>query len=304
MQRGVALSVLLHATVFAVAYVGVPHLRREPPILETPIMVEIATVSELSNPPPPAPEPAKEAKAKPEAPKPPPEPPKARPAPPPPAPPPEPEPAPKVAALPPPPEAKPKAEKKPEPKPEPEAKPKPRSSPVLANAKPLKKPPPPDAFASVLRTLEELKQRPPKPKDKPPEEKGKPKDEKTETFEQQIAKALTAPSRPHDPSRPLAISEIDLVRQQIIKCWNVPAGAKEAWNLVVEVSVVMNPDGTVRDARVQDAGRMARDPFYRAAAESALRAVKNPRCQPFKLPPEKYDQWRDMVLNFDPREML
>jgi hypothetical protein len=296
----------LHATVISVAYFGVPRLLREPPPPETPIMVEIATIAEVSNPPPPAPEPPKEWKARTEAPKPPPppEPPKAKAEPPPaPPPPPEPEPAPKVAALPPPPEAKPKAEKKAEPKPEPEAKPKPAPSPVLAKVKPPKKPPPPDAFASVLKTLEDLKRQPPKPKE-PPEEKAKPKEEKSETFEQQMAKALTQPRRAHDPNRPLAISEIDLVRQQILKCWNVPAGAKEAWNLIIEVSVDMNQDGTVRNAKVQDAGRMIRDPFFRAAAESALRAVLNPRCQPFKLPPEKYEQWRAMVLNFDPRDML
>ena len=42
-------------------------------------------------------------------------------------------------------------------------------------------------------------------------------------------------------------------------------------------------------------------PFFQAAAESAVRAVFE--CQPYAMPPQKYDQWRDMVLNFDPRQM-
>jgi hypothetical protein len=46
------------------------------------------------------------------------------------------------------------------------------------------------------------------------------------------------------------------------------------------------------------------DDFYRAAAESALRATKNPKCQPLPLPLDQYDQWRNMVLNFDPKDML
>jgi hypothetical protein len=49
---------------------------------------------------------------------------------------------------------------------------------------------------------------------------------------------------------------------------------------------------------------MKSDPFFRSAAESALRAVLNPRCNPLRLPPEKYEQWQTMTLNFDPREMF
>ena len=39
-----------------------------------------------------------------------------------------------------------------------------------------------------------------------------------------------------------------------------------------------------------------------AAAESALRAVRG--CQPFHLPPESYEGWRDIEWVFDPRQML
>ena len=49
---------------------------------------------------------------------------------------------------------------------------------------------------------------------------------------------------------------------------------------------------------------MTADPFFRSAAESALRAVLNRRCQPFKLPPEKYDIWKLMILSFNPKEMF
>lgn len=94
------------------------------------------------------------------------------------------------------------------------------------------------------------------------------------------------------------------MRQQIEQCWVVPAGAREAENLVVQLRVEMNPDGTVRTAEIQDRARMASDSFYRAAAESARRAVLNPRCSPLRLPPEKYNAWKTLVLNFDPKEMV
>ncbi|MAF94789.1 MAG: hypothetical protein CMM60_03420 [Rhodospirillaceae bacterium] len=151
-----------------------------------------------------------------------------------------------------------------------------------------------------MKTVEKLKNRRP-PKEKKKEDK---KPEKKEAFEQQMAQALMSRTAPHDLSRALAISEIDLVRQQIRECWSLPAGAKEAENLSIEIRMAMNPDGTVRQARILDQGRLKSDPFFRAAAESALRAVLNPRCNPLKLPPEKYQQWQNMILIFDPRDMF
>jgi hypothetical protein len=72
---------------------------------------------------------------------------------------------------------------------------------------------------------------------------------------------------------------------------------------VVSIRVEMNADGTPRSAVIQNAGQMQANPFFQAAADSARRAVLNPRCQPFKLPAEKYDHWRTMTLIFNPKEM-
>ena len=303
MRRGIIYSVLFHAVVLTVGYYGMPSLRRLPPAMDAPIVVELVSVAEVTNTPPPEAKPESKPEPKPE-PKPakvepPPEPAKAEPPPPP--------PEPEVAAVPPPPEeppkAKPEPKPKPKPKPKPEAKPKakprPKTPPRLAKVKPRRKPRPPDVFASVLKTVEDLKPRPPKPKEKTEKKK-----KAEESFEAQVAKALRSQARRHDIDRPITISEIDLVRRQIARCWNLQAGAKEAENLIIEIFVDMNPDGTVRHARIQNTDRVAGDPFFRAAAESALRAVLNPRCQPFKLPRDRYDRWQTMALIFDPKEMF
>jgi outer membrane biosynthesis protein TonB len=100
----------------------------------------------------------------------------------------------------------------------------------------------------------------------------------------------------------MTMSEIDAVRRQIERCWNVPAGAKDAKNLVVDIHVAMNPDGTVREATVVDQARMQSDGSFRRAAESARRAIY--LCQPLKLPPEKYLLWQDMTLSFNPSQIL
>jgi hypothetical protein len=291
MRDALVYSVLSHAVIMVIGYFGLPYIQREAVLTDTPIMVEIVNVSELTNAPPPKPEKKPPPKVEKKPPPPPKKPSQTAAPPPPPSPPPK---DPEVAALP----AEPKPQAKPKPKPE--AKPKPKPIRKLAKAKPRRKPKPPDAFTSVLRTVEKLKNRPP-PKENKKEDK---KPEKKETFEQQMAQALMSRTARHDPLRSLAISEIDLVRQQIRECWSLPAGAKEAENLSIEIKMAMNPDGTVRQARILDQNRLQSDPFFRAAAESALRAVLNPHCNPLKLPPEKYQQWQNMILIFDPRDMF
>ncbi len=293
MQKAFGYSILLHVSVLAVGYVGLPYIQTSPLLTDTPIMIEIVNVDDATNAPPPKPEkkPEPEAKKEPPPPKKPPAAPKAAAPPPPP-------PKEEVAALPP--EPEPKAKPVPKPKPKPKAEKTPKPPRMLAKVKPRHKPKPPDAFQSVLKTVEKLKDRR-MPKDK---KENKKKEEKKESFEQQMARALASRTAKHNPLRPLAISEIDLVRQQIRECWSLPAGAREAQNLSIEIGMAMNPDGTVRQARILDQTRLRGDPFFRAAAESALRAVLNPRCNPLKLPPEKYQQWQTMTLIFDPSQMF
>jgi hypothetical protein len=101
----------------------------------------------------------------------------------------------------------------------------------------------------------------------------------------------------------LTTSELDLVKQQIEACWNPPAGARDAKDLTPEFRVYMNQDGTIRSASQLNPERNS-DPFFQAASDSALRALRSPRCQPLKLPPEKYDQWQTFTITFDPTDLL
>ncbi len=322
LQRSLILSVLFHAAVVGAAYIVVPNLRTEIGDSEDVVVVELVNIAEETNAPramlepEESPEPEKIAEPEPE--------PEPEPVPPPPAPEPEvkapePEPAPppaepepEIAALPPKPEPEPEPvpepepEKKAEPEPEPKPEPKPEApepSQVLAEAKPKKKPKPPDPFASVLKTLEELKNQPPPAEEDAAEEKKE--EDKKPSFEEQIAQALQVKStKAADMSKPISISVREAVAAQLRRCWIVPAGAKNAEELIISIRVDMNPDATVRNSLILDMERALTDPFYRAAAESALRATKNPRCQPLPLPLDQYEQWRTMTLNFNPQDML
>jgi hypothetical protein len=98
------------------------------------------------------------------------------------------------------------------------------------------------------------------------------------------------------------LNEIDAFRAQMRRCWNPPSGARNAEDLIVQVRVSLAPNGMISAGpKVMNRAQLG-DPFFRAAAESVLRAIR--RCQPFKMPPEKYAAWRDIELKFDPGKML
>ncbi len=102
----------------------------------------------------------------------------------------------------------------------------------------------------------------------------------------------------------MTMSEEDALRRQLERCWNVPFGAKDAQDMVVEIFMVINPDRTLREARVVNISRYNSDSFFRAAADSALRAVRNPLCSPFELPADKYDLWKTTTVTFNPSQMF
>lgn len=98
----------------------------------------------------------------------------------------------------------------------------------------------------------------------------------------------------------LSIGEIDALRRQISRCWNPPVGVIEAERLTVRIGLELNQDGSLAaPPRVLD---RSSDPVFTIAAEAATRAVA--RCQPYSLPADKFHVWREINVNFDPREIL
>lgn len=108
-----------------------------------------------------------------------------------------------------------------------------------------------------------------------------------------------------NPELPLSMSEVDAIINQISKCWAVPAGARNAEDISVLLRISLAIDGTVTSVKIVEQSRYnkADETFFRAAADAAVRAVKG--CSPLKnLPPEKYKNWSELELNFDPQEMF
>ena len=190
---------------------------------------------------------------------------------------------------------------------------RPRSKPNSRKAKrpkanrlqvaPRPKPRPKPKFASMmLKTVQKLKDAPtPKPKNK------------KESFNE---KMLARMNRKQQSSlaevsesslgEKLSISEIGAIKRQIERCWFVPAaiGAKDVGDMLVQIHIRLNPDGTLRKSQIVDRFLFETNAAYKAVAESALRAVRNPQCNKFKLPLQKYNIWKDIVLRFNPSDMV
>lgn len=99
-------------------------------------------------------------------------------------------------------------------------------------------------------------------------------------------------------SNDAAAIDISVVRGTIRPCWNTTGLKTQA---VVPIVVQMGRDARPLRAEPRDKVAYGKDSDYRAAADAAVRAVMNPRCQPWPLPPEKYESWRVITLNFDSR---
>ena len=106
---------------------------------------------------------------------------------------------------------------------------------------------------------------------------------------------------PKGLAQQLSMSELDALRARLAQLWNPPVGASNPEELVVQIRILLKPDGTL--AAPPGVISYGRSTLAVAARDSAVRAVL--RGQPFDmLKPEHYDQWKDIEITFDPREMI
>jgi outer membrane biosynthesis protein TonB len=281
MRTGIVFSALLHVVAFALGYLAWPALRREmdapdPQILEVEL-VSIDSVNRVpaelvrEEPSPPTPEPKPEPEPQPQPP---------------------PEPAPvklAEASLPPP--LEPPPVEKPALKPPQKEALKPAPKPI---AQPKAKPKPPQRFdadrvaALIDKSLKAQAQSQPAQQDK-------------------LAAAVRASQPASLDGKRLTATLAAVLKAQVTRCWALDPGMRDIDNMQVQILVQFNEDGTIigmpqiAPAFQQRFNDPAQAPF-RVFAESARRAVQ--RCAPYDLPREMYAEWRNVQLNFDPREVI
>ena len=134
----------------------------------------------------------------------------------------------------------------------------------------------------------------------------KQKDTKQTNLEDVVEKDYEALDSTPSLDKRLTLSEEDAIRAQFMQCWSVPLGIPYDETMIVKIKIFLNTDGSLlKPPEVVQHERMNKpgEKYFRTLAESALRAVR--RCDPIKAPEaERYDNWKNLQLNFDPREIL
>jgi len=233
-----------------------------------------------------------------------------------------------------PPAPKPKVEAKTEPKPE--IKPEPKheaKAEAKSETKTTEKPKPaqkPDQIAQELKKEEAKK--PPKPKKKTPQfrpdqiAKELERDERKPTreaprFDANQVAALLDKREPQRQSATgatlngnvalgtaaghaavLSQSELDALRAKLISLWNPPAAVStNPDQYVVTIHIRLTRDHRLIGA--PDVLSSGQGPLFDATRDSAVRAVIE--AQPYDmLSQATYDQWKDITLTFNPREVF
>lgn len=151
-----------------------------------------------------------------------------------------------------------------------------------------------------------------KPADKPAEKPAETPRKDEASIDAALAEAMgggeePAAEKPASPARsgpPVTSGEKDAFRVAVQQCWNVGALSSDALSTTVTVAMSLSQDGK------PDAGSIrmiessgGTDAGARQAFEAARRAIIRCGARGFPLPPEKYDQWREVEMVFDPSGM-
>jgi len=108
-------------------------------------------------------------------------------------------------------------------------------------------------------------------------------------------------SRQGDITASLSAQQQGAIGDKVRECWTKDAGALELEKLSVQMVVTYDEAGTARLAEVGDAdrGRMG-DPRFRAFAERAMRAVRDPRCASLPIPRNDLGKVGTLTFRFKP----
>jgi hypothetical protein len=95
-----------------------------------------------------------------------------------------------------------------------------------------------------------------------------------------------------------------VLQSMVYRCWSPPVGAPHPERLIVNYELFLNRDGSIAQPPqllADSASAAASDPYMAAAAGAARRAIYT--CAPYRLPADRYNQWRDVKFTFDPRQL-
>ncbi|CUH39785.1 hypothetical protein JSE7799_02513 [Jannaschia seosinensis] len=111
-----------------------------------------------------------------------------------------------------------------------------------------------------------------------------------------------APAAPAGP--PLTQGERDGLRVAVSRCWNVFSLSTEALRTTVTIYMQMDPNGvpnpnTLRLVGFEGGSQAAAQQAFEVGRRAIFRCGRDG----FDLPPEKYEQWKEIEMSFDPSQM-
>ena len=117
-----------------------------------------------------------------------------------------------------------------------------------------------------------------------------------------LGQAAETPSLPSGP--PLSVGEKDALRVAVQACWNVGSLSSLALETIVVVAVSMTQDGKPVVSSIRQVGSEGgTSASVKQAFETARRAIIRCGARGFQLPSDKYDQWKDIEMTFNPERM-
>ena len=103
------------------------------------------------------------------------------------------------------------------------------------------------------------------------------------------------------PAARLSQSEMDALRGQIQRFWNIIPGLADGGDIRITVSMQLDRAGNIvgqPDVSATGGSQSTRQTLAGSARRAVLRA------QPFELPADKYDTWSQVIVNFDPSQLF
>ena len=102
----------------------------------------------------------------------------------------------------------------------------------------------------------------------------------------------------------MTTGEKDALRVAVQGCWNVGSLSTEALRVTVTVGVSMDRQGRPMPGSVRMLGADGgTDSAANQAYEAARRAIIRCGARGYDLPAEKYAQWREIEMTFNPERM-
>jgi len=167
----------------------------------------------------------------------------------------------------------------------------------------------------IAEALKKAEKKPAPPKPQPQHKKPDPNLEakiesklalldKRESQRQTITNTMVSPASlgtPNSNSQFLMQSWMGALRARVESFWDIPAGSLDVADMVVQVRVRFNRDGSLKGEPMVLNNNP--NPAFRVAAEASLRALHRGAPYTF-LPASQYDTWNDVELDFRPQDMF